>query len=97
MSAHAPDGSGRPDAPGDFTATARMLPLSALAVGIGILAAYVATALLGLIAFFTNLFYFQRLSLAPVSPATHTLGVVSVLVPIVGCVVIGVMARFGSE
>ncbi len=97
MSAHAPDGSGRPDAPGDFTATARMLPLSALAVGIGILAAYVATALLGLIAFFTNLFYFQRLSLAPVSPATHTLGVVSVLVPVVGCVVIGVMARYGSE
>jgi chloride channel protein, CIC family len=92
-----PEGSGRPDAPGDFTATARMLPLSALAVGIGILAACVATALLALIAFFTNLFFFQRLSLAPVSPATHTLGVVSVLVPVVGCVVIGVMARYGSE
>jgi CIC family chloride channel protein len=60
------------EAPGDFTATARMLPLSALAVGIGVVGAYIATALLALIAFFTNLFFFQRLSLAPASPASHS-------------------------
>ena len=83
--------------PGDFTATARMLPLSALAVGIGVLGAYVATALLALIAFFTNLFFFQRLSLAPASPAANTLGVLGVLVPVVGCLVIGLMARYGSD
>jgi CIC family chloride channel protein len=85
------------EVPGDFTATARMLPLSALAVGIGVLGAYVATALLALIAFFTNLFFFQRLSLAPASPASHTLGLLGVLVPVVGCVVIGLMARYGSD
>ncbi|MEP6654994.1 MAG: chloride channel protein [Myxococcales bacterium] len=82
---------------GDFTATTRMLPLSALAVGIGVVAAYVATALLALIAFFTNLFFFQRFSFAPASPATHALGVAGVLVPVVGCSVIGVMARYGSD
>jgi H+/Cl- antiporter ClcA len=74
-----------------------MLPLSALAVGIGVLGAYVAAALLALIAFFTNLFFFQRLSLAPASPAAHTLGVLGVLVPVVGCVIIGLMARYGSD
>jgi H+/Cl- antiporter ClcA len=83
--------------PGDFTATPRLVPLAALAVGIGVLAAYVATALLALIALFTNVFYFQRLSLVPTSPAGHALGLAGVLVPVVGCVLIGLMARYGSE
>jgi CIC family chloride channel protein len=93
----APDGSPRREVPGDFTATPRMLPIAAIAVGLGVLGAYVATALLALIALCTNLFFFQRLSLSPVSPATHTLGLWSVLVPVVGCLIIGVMARYGSE
>jgi CIC family chloride channel protein len=74
-----------------------MLPISALAVGIGVLGAYVATALIALIAFFTNLFFFQRLSLAPVSPAAHAMGPWAILVPVVGCLIIGAMARYGSE
>ena len=68
-----------------------------LAVMVGVLAAYIAKALLALIAFFTNLFFFQRLSLAPVSPAGHHLGILSVLVPVIGCLVIGILARYGSE
>jgi len=43
---------------GDFTATTRLLPISALALGIGVLASFVALALLRLIGFFTNLFYY---------------------------------------
>jgi CBS domain-containing protein len=39
---------------GDFTTTARLLPIAALAVVIGVFAAYVAAALLKLIGFFTN-------------------------------------------
>jgi hypothetical protein len=42
---------------GDFTATARMIPIAGLAVAIGIGAALVATALLKLIGLFTNLFF----------------------------------------
>jgi chloride channel protein, CIC family len=87
----------RPERLGDFTAGPRTLPLAALAVVLGVFSAYVATALLALIALFTNLFFYQRLSFAAVTPAGHTLGVVGVLVPVVGCLIIGVMARYGSE
>ena len=58
----------------DFTATNRMLTLAALAAVIGAIGAVLAWALLKLIAFFTNLFYFQTLSFADASPADNTLG-----------------------
>ena len=50
-----------------------------------------------LISFFTNLFFFQRLSTASVSPADNTLGLWVLVVPVLGALVIGVMARYGSE
>ena len=87
----------RPERLGDFTAGPRTLPLSALAVALGVFSAYVATALLALIAFFTNLFFFSGCrSRRPRRPA-HTLGALGVLVPVVGCLIIGLMARYGSE
>jgi len=82
---------------GDFTTTTRLLPISALAICIGVLAAFVALALLRLIGLFTNLFYFGRWSSAMVSPVGNHLGIYSVLVPIGGALIIGVMARYGSE
>jgi chloride channel protein, CIC family len=82
---------------GDFTTTTRVLPIAGLAVVIGVAAAYVAAGLLKLISFFTNLFFFQRFSAAQVSPAAHHLGPFVILVPVVGAVVIGLMARYGSE
>jgi len=82
---------------GDFTTNPRVLWISALAMGIGALCAFVALALLRLIGLFTNLFYFGRWSTALVSPAGNHLGVFSVLVPIGGALIIGVMARYGSE
>jgi H+/Cl- antiporter ClcA/CBS domain-containing protein len=81
----------------DFTATRRMVFLAAIAIALGVVATYVAYALLELIALFTNLFYYQRWSFAAVSPADHTLGMASVFVPVVGALIIGVMARYGSE
>src|SRR5215510_14868731 len=82
---------------GDLTTTTRLLPIAAFAVGIGVFAAYVAAALLKLIGFFTNIFFFQRISTELVSPAGHHLGPFVVLVPVVGALIIGVMARYGSE
>jgi H+/Cl- antiporter ClcA len=82
---------------GDFTATARVVPLGLLAIAIGALSSYVAAALLKLIALCTNLFFFQRLSLAAVTPADAHLGVWGVLVPIAGALLIGWMARYGSD
>src|SRR3954470_16108447 len=82
---------------GDFTATPRMLTISAIAVGIGVFAAYVAAALLALIGLFTNLFFFQRVSTTLVSPVGHHLGVFVIGVPVVGALIVGIMARYGSE
>jgi len=85
------------DTLGDFTTTTRLLPISALALAIGVLASFVALALLRLIGLFTNLFYFRRWSSTLVSPAGNHLGVLGVLVPVMGALIIGVMARYGSE
>ncbi len=85
------------DSLGDFTADIRIVPISLLAVIIGVIASYVALALLRLIGFFTNLFYFHRLGSALVSPAGNHLGWWAVLVPVAGGLIIGLMARYGSE
>src|ERR1700692_4665710 len=82
---------------GDFTTTWGVIPLSLVAIGIGILSAFVALALLRLIGLFTNLFYYQRWGSAFVSPAENHLGALAILVPVVGAVIIGFMARYGSE
>ena len=82
---------------GDFTTTVRIIPMMLMAVGIGVIAAYVATFLLKLIGFFTNLFYYQRFSTAFASPAGNHLGVFAILVPVAGSLIIGLMARYGSE
>jgi CIC family chloride channel protein len=82
---------------GDFTVTPRVILLSLLAIVIGIVSAFVALGLLRLIGLFTNLFYFQRWSTQLSSPAANTLGWLAVLVPITGALIIGLMARYGSE
>jgi H+/Cl- antiporter ClcA len=83
---------------GDFTTTRRVIPIAVLAVVIGVASAFVALALLRLIALFTNLFFFHRWSIAAASPAEHALGVIGgVTAPVLGCLIIGLMARFGSE
>jgi CIC family chloride channel protein len=91
------NGRPRSEELGDFTTTWRVLPISLLAMVIGVLCAYVALALLRLIGLFTNLFYFGRWSTAMVSPVGNHLGIFSVLVPVGGALIIGLMARYGSE
>ena len=81
----------------DFTASTRLLTIGAFAIVIGVIGAFVAKWLLQLIALFTNLFFFQRLSAAPASPADHSLGILVVVVPVVGALIIGFMARYGSD
>ncbi|HLI84544.1 MAG TPA: chloride channel protein [Bryobacteraceae bacterium] len=82
---------------GDFTTTARVLPISVLAILIGAIATYVAWALLRLIGLFTNLFYYGRWNTSFVSPANNHLGWFAVLVPVAGGLIVGLMARYGSE
>ena len=82
---------------GDFTCTPRVLKISGLAIVIGLVSAYVALGLLKLIGLFTNLFFFGRWSSALVSPAGNHLGWMEILVPVGGALIIGLMARYGSE
>ncbi|HEY1340054.1 MAG TPA: chloride channel protein [Bryobacteraceae bacterium] len=82
---------------GDFTITPRVMSISVLAIFIGFVSAWVALALLRLIGIFTNLFFFRRWSTALVSPAQNQLGLWEIAVPVVGALIIGVMARYGSE
>jgi len=82
---------------GDFTTTWRVVPITLLATVIAIFSAFVALALLRLIGLFTNLFFFQRVSTALVSPAGNHLGWLVVFVPMIGGLIIGIMARYGSE
>jgi len=83
---------------GDFTASPRVLVVTIMAVFVGIVSAFVALALTKLISLFTNLFYYQRLSFGDfTSPAGHQLGIWAVFIPIIGGLLIGLMARYGSE
>src|SRR5580698_480240 len=82
---------------GDFTTDWRVIPISLLAIAIGLISSVVAWALLRLIGLFTNLFYYHRWNTALVSPAGNSLGVWAVLVPVAGSLIIGLMARYGSE
>ncbi|HYM15935.1 MAG TPA: chloride channel protein [Dehalococcoidia bacterium] len=89
------DGTGRP--PGDFSATPRMLAIAAAATVIGVLAGFLSWALLRLIGFFTNIFFFHRLGTSLVSPADASIGAFVLVVPVAGGLIVGVMARFGSD
>jgi len=82
---------------GDFTAEFRLVGISAIAVVIGAVCAVLALVLLRLIELFTNLFYFQEWSFHLHLPASSTLGWLAVLVPVVGGLIVGLIARYGSE
>ena len=82
----------------DFTVDRRVWLLSAAAVVIGACGALMAVVLLKAIAFCTNLFYFHRFSAFTIDPAASTLPIwLMALVPVVGGLIVGVMARYGSD
>ncbi|POR50138.1 H+/Cl- antiporter ClcA [Paraburkholderia eburnea] len=81
----------------DFSANARLPGIGALAAVIGGLATLAAYVLLNLIHWFTNLFFYGRFSFADHSPALNTLGAWVIVVPVAGGLIVGMMARYGSE
>ncbi|MGY6172853.1 chloride channel protein [Paraburkholderia strydomiana] len=81
----------------DFSANARLPGIFALAACIGGVSTLAAFVLLNLIHLFTNLFFFGTLSFVERSPAHNNLGMWVIGVPIIGGLIVGLMARFGSE
>ncbi|MFJ5884274.1 chloride channel protein [Kitasatospora cineracea] len=83
---------------GDFTARPRMLVVTGLAAVVGGAGAVAALALLRLIGLVTNLVFYQRFSTSLVAPgAQHHPWWLVLGAPVAGGLVVGLMARYGSE
>ena len=82
---------------GDFSTNSRLLLLSAFALVIGLTSTAGAALLLAGIRFFTNIFFYGEPSLIERGPAGNHLGVAVVLIPALGGLIVGLMARYGSE
>ncbi len=85
---------GNPIAQGD--AQFRTTLMSVLAAAVGLAAGLVAFVLYKLIGFFTNLAFYHRLSFAFTSARENPLGVWVIVVPVVGGIIVGLMAKYGS-
>src|SRR5262245_52388530 len=82
---------------GETLVDKRVLLISVLAVAVAVAAGLIAQGLILLIGLITNLSFYGRAAAEFVSPAGNHLGPLVVLVPIAGGVVVGFMARYGSQ
>ncbi|HEY4281428.1 MAG TPA: chloride channel protein [Chthoniobacterales bacterium] len=74
-----------------------MLVLLLLALPVGLISTLVAKGLLWLIAEITNIVFFQRFSSVIPPLQGHHLGPWVIAAPVAGALIIGLMARYGSE
>jgi CIC family chloride channel protein len=82
---------------GDFTTNPRVLVISAIAVVVATGGVAAGIALLNLIRLCTNLAYFGRFTLTDLNLGESPLGLGAVVVPVIGALIVGLMARYGSE
>jgi H+/Cl- antiporter ClcA len=91
-------GGVRPTHLGDFMLTPRVLVITVIALPVGGAAAVAAFALLRLIGLITNLVFYQRIGTDLVAPGQdHHAWWLVLAAPIAGGLLIGLMARYGSE
>jgi chloride channel protein, CIC family len=81
----------------DFTTDRRVLAIAGVAVIVASAGVMAGVALLQLIKLATNVAYFGRFSFSEMKLQDSPLGLWAVLVPVGGSLIIGLMARFGSE
>ncbi|ULJ82871.1 chloride channel protein (plasmid) [Rhizobium sp. C104] len=82
---------------GDFTTDRRVLLLVGMSIIVGTAGAFAAWCLASLIALVTNVIWFGEIGTQPNSLASVPRSLWVVMVPPLGGLVIGLMARFGSE
>ena len=75
----------------------RMVLVSFLAGGIGLVAGIVAFILYKLIGLFTNIFFYHRFVTDFVSARENHLGIWVILIPVIGGLAVGVMAKYGTS
>jgi CIC family chloride channel protein len=75
----------------------RVLYLSLQAIVNALFIGVAAKCLVYLISLITNLSFYGKFSFAPSSPADNQLGLLVMVVPIGGAILVGLMARFGSK
>jgi H+/Cl- antiporter ClcA/predicted transcriptional regulator len=75
----------------------RVVVLALIALVIGAMAAGVSVVFIRLIALVTNLAFFQRFSTEFNSPANNHLGAWVIVVPVIGGLIVGFIARYGSK
>ena len=76
---------------------ARVVFISALAIGVGIAAAFIAQGLMRLIFFCTNVSFYGKASFVHASPEHNHLGWFVIFIPVIGGILVGLMARYGSK
>jgi len=74
----------------------RLLLVSLLASGIGLVAGGIAFVLYKLIGFFTNLFFFHRIAADFSSARLNHLGPWVIITPVIGGIIVGFMAKYGT-
>lgn len=79
------------------TESSSLARLSLLAAAIGIIAGFVAYLLVSLIGLISNLVFYQRVGLEIPELQHHTLGPLVIIVPVIGGIIIGLMAKYGSS
>ena len=75
----------------------RMVLMSFLAAGIGLLAGLIAFVLYKLIGLFTNIFFYHRLVADFISARHNQLGLWVIPIPVIGGIIVGFMAKYGTS
>src|ERR1700687_494175 len=75
----------------------RMVLMSFLAAGIGLLAGLIAFVLYKLIGLFTNIFFYHRLVAEFLSARHNQLGLWVIPIPVIGGIIVGFMAKYGTS
>ena len=74
----------------------RMVLVAFLAAGIGLLAGFIAYLLYNLIGLFTNIVFYHRFVFAFNSARNNHLGAWVIVMPVIGGIIVGFMAKYGS-
>jgi len=75
----------------------RMVLMSFLAAGIGLIAGLIAYILYKLIGLFTNIFFYHRFVAEFISARHNHLGIWVIPIPVIGGIIVGFMAKYGTE